>query len=45
MLVQIACDSAARRIVSHNLRHLAPVRALGVAVLLPRDFAAMIPLP
>ena len=42
-LVQLAYDSAARRIVTHNLRHLAPARAMGVEVLLPRDFAAMLP--
>lgn len=44
-LVQLAYDSAARRIVTHNVRHLAPARALGVEVLLPRDFAAMLPAP
>ncbi len=44
-LVQLAYDSVARRIITHNLRHLAPARALGVEVLLPREFAAMLPAP
>jgi predicted nucleic acid-binding protein len=44
-LVQLAYDSAARRIVTHNVRHLAPARALGIQVLRPREFAAMIPPP
>ena len=43
MLVQLAYDSAARRIITHNLRHLAPARAIGIAVLPPREFAAMDP--
>jgi len=43
-LVQLAYDSAARRIVTHNIRHLAPARELGIEILPPRDFAAMIPL-
>ena len=42
-LVQLAYDSAARRIVTHNNRHIAPARALGIEVLPPREFAAMIP--
>ena len=41
-LVQLAYDSAARRIITHNIRHLAPARALGIEVLPPREFAAMI---
>lgn len=44
-LVQLAYDSAARRIVTYNVRHLAPARALGIEVLLPREFAAMISTP
>lgn len=44
-LVQLAYDSAARRIVTHNIRHLRPARALGIEVLLPREFAAMISTP
>lgn len=44
-LVQLAYESAARRIVTHNIRHLRPARALGIEVLLPRELAAMIPTP
>ena len=44
-LVQLAYVSAARRIVKHSLRHLAPARAIGFAILPPRAFAAMIPVP
>ena len=44
-LVQLAYDSAARRIVTHNARDLAPARSLGVEVLPPRDFAAMLAMP
>ena len=44
-LVQLAYDSGARRIVTHNLRHLKPARAIGIAVLPPREFAAMILVP
>ncbi len=44
-LVQLAYDSAARRIVTHNIRHLRPGRALGIEVLPPREFAAMISTP
>ena len=42
-LVQLAAESGARRIVTHNLRDLAPARTLGVEVLPPRAFAAMLP--
>ena len=42
-LVQLAYDSAARRIVTHNLRHLAAARLLDIEVLPPREFAPMIP--
>ncbi len=41
-LVQLAYDSDARRIVTHNIRHLSPARVLNIEVLPPRDFAAMI---
>jgi putative PIN family toxin of toxin-antitoxin system len=44
-MVQLAFESGAKRIVTHNLRHLAPARALGIEVLRPRDFAAIIKLP
>ena len=42
-LAQLAYDSGARRIITHNLRDLAPARRIGVAVLPPREFAAMLP--
>lgn len=41
-LAQLAVESGADCIVTHNLRHLAPVRAIGIPVLPPRDFAAML---
>ena len=41
-LVQLAYDSDARRIVTHNVRDLAPARSLGVEVLPPRAFSAML---
>ncbi len=41
-LVQLAYDSTARRIVTHNLRHIAPARALGIEVLPPSQFSAII---
>jgi len=41
-LVQLAYDSGARRIITHNERDLAPARALGVEVLPPRAFSAML---
>ncbi len=44
-LVQLAYDSAARRIVTHNIRHLKPARALGIEVLPPREFATRITTP
>ncbi|HEV7405042.1 MAG TPA: putative toxin-antitoxin system toxin component, PIN family [Chthoniobacteraceae bacterium] len=44
-LVQLAVESRAKRIVTHNTRHLAPARALGVDVLRPREFAAMLQSP
>jgi len=39
-LVQLAVESEARRIVSHNVRDLVPATVLGVEVLQPRDFLA-----
>jgi predicted nucleic acid-binding protein len=44
-LVQLAYDSSSRRIVTHNIRHLMPARAVGVEVLRPREFAAMVAVP
>ena len=40
-LVQLAYDSGSRRIISHNLRDLAPARAIGVETLQSREFAAL----
>ena len=37
-LVQLAFESAAGRIVSHNVRHLRPAKALDVDVLKSREF-------
>ena len=37
-LVQLAIESDALRIVSHNVRHLRPASRLGVELLRPREF-------
>jgi predicted nucleic acid-binding protein len=37
-LVQLAIESDAFRIVSHNVRHLRPVVGLGIELLRPREF-------
>ena len=42
-LVQLAHESGADCIITHNLRHLAPARKIGITVLPPRDFSPMIP--
>ncbi|MBI2927794.1 MAG: PIN domain-containing protein [Verrucomicrobia bacterium] len=39
-LVQLACESAANRIVTHNVRHLAPAASVGIEVLKPGQFLA-----
>jgi len=39
-LVQLAAESAANRIVTHNVRHLAPATRAGIEVLKPRQFLA-----
>ena len=39
-LVQLASESRANRIVTHNVRHLAPAVSLGVEVLKPGQFLA-----
>ncbi len=44
-LVELAYDSDARRIVTHNVRHLAPARRIGVEVLLPHQFATILTAP
>ena len=41
-LVQLAFESGANRIVSHNVRHLHPATALDVDVLKPRAFLAIL---
>ncbi|MBI4663770.1 MAG: putative toxin-antitoxin system toxin component, PIN family [Verrucomicrobia bacterium] len=40
--VQLAVGAKVSCLVSHNLRHLAPARAVGVNLLAPRDFLAML---
>ena len=37
-LVQLAIESDALRIVSHNVQHLLPAKSLGVELLRPREF-------
>jgi predicted nucleic acid-binding protein len=39
-LVQLADESSANRIITHNTRHLAPAADLGIEVLKPRAFLA-----
>jgi predicted nucleic acid-binding protein len=39
-LVQLACESAANLIVTHNVRHLAPAARIGVEILKPGQFLA-----
>jgi putative PIN family toxin of toxin-antitoxin system len=41
-LVQLACESNANMIVTHNIRHLLPAVELGVEVLKPSEFLARI---
>ena len=40
--VQLAVEAKTEALVSHNLRHLEPARALGVNLLAPREFLAII---
>ena len=40
--VQLAVEARAEALISHNLRHLEPARALGVNLLAPREFLAII---
>ena len=42
-LVQLASESGAGCIITHNLRHLTPARTIGITVLPPRKFCTMIP--
>ena len=39
-LVQLASESTANLIVTHNTRHLAPAAAAGIEILKPREFLA-----
>ena len=39
---QLAVEAEAGHLVSHNLSHLAPARRLGVNLLAPRDFLAIL---
>lgn len=39
-LVQLAVESGAMRIVTHNVRHLLPASSLGIEVLKPAEFLA-----
>ena len=41
-LVQLAHESGSRLIVTHNIRHLAPAKKLGITVLRPSEFLAKI---
>mgnify|MGYP001035795953 CR=1 FL=1 len=41
-LVQLALESGARRVVTHNVRDLQPATRLGVELLTPREFLAQL---
>jgi len=41
-LAQLACESAANRIVTHNVRHLAPAGGVGIEILKPGQFLAIL---
>ncbi len=41
-LVQLEWESGARTIITHNQRHLQPAARLGIQVLKPRDFLAIL---
>lgn len=41
-LVHLAVEAQAGRLVTHNIRHLAPARKLGVTVLEPKEFLAIL---
>lgn len=44
-LNHLASASEARIEVTHNVRHLAPAKVFGIAILLPREFATLVRLP
>ena len=41
-LVHLAAESGAEYLVSHNTRHLVPARNLGINLVAPRDFLAIL---
>lgn len=41
-LVQLALESNAMRITTHNVRHLQPAASLGIEILKPKDFLTML---
>jgi putative PIN family toxin of toxin-antitoxin system len=41
-LVHLSVEAQAGRLVTHNIRHLAPARKLGVTVLEPKEFLAIL---
>jgi predicted nucleic acid-binding protein len=41
-LAHLAVEARADYLVSHNIKHLMPARHLGVKLLAPRDFLAII---
>lgn len=42
-LAHLSVEAKASHLVSHNISHLAPARKLGVVLLAPRDFLAILP--
>jgi predicted nucleic acid-binding protein len=44
-LVQLAVESGARLITTHNLRHLLPATRINIQVLKPWDFLTKVPMP
>jgi predicted nucleic acid-binding protein len=41
-LVQLAFESGAMRVISHNLRHLRPAADFGIQILKPGDFLSIL---
>lgn len=44
-LVQLATESGARLITTHNIRHLLPAKQLNIEVLKPAEFLTRLPTP
>ena len=44
-LVQLAFESSAKKIVTFNLRHLAPAASLEIELLKPREFLTIVTVP